>query len=98
VSNIACQNSPAILTEPAYHRALLTDGAPRRKAARRWRLLLPILSACRKIAAQVSVPVSAYLPWKDPMAHLADPDFDRWYPLLPVMSLVTTRRRHPSTP
>jgi hypothetical protein len=29
-----------------------------------------------------------------PDGHLADPDFDRWYPLLPVMSRVTTRRRH----
>jgi hypothetical protein len=68
VGSIACQNSPAILTEPAYHQALLTDGGPWTKAARRWRLLLPILTRLPKIAAQSLGPVSAYLPWKDPMA------------------------------
>jgi pimeloyl-ACP methyl ester carboxylesterase len=106
VSSVACQNSPAILTEPAYHQALLTDGGPWRKAARRRRLLLPILTRLPKIAARVPVPVSTYLPWKDLIdtredtrdverrlvlyGYLTDPDFDRWYPLSAVMSLLTT--------
>ena len=105
-ASIACQNSPAILTEPAYHHALLTDGGPWRKAARRRRLLVPILTRLPKIAARVPVPVAAYLPWKDLIdtredtrdverrlvldGYLSDPDFDRWYPLSAVMSLLTT--------
>jgi alpha-beta hydrolase superfamily lysophospholipase len=106
VGSIVCQNSPAIMTEPTYHRALLTDGGPWSGAARRRRIMAPIARRLVRLAPNLAVPISSYLDWKalvdtreDSRAvetrlvvdgYLHDPDFDRWYPLSAVMSLMST--------
>jgi len=106
VGAIVCQNSPAIMTEPAYHDALLNDTGPWAKSVRRRRLMMPLLPRLARLAPHLKVPVSSYLSWKDLIdtrpdtreverrlvldGYLKDPDFDRWYPLSAVMSLMTT--------
>lgn len=106
VSSIACQNSPAVMTEPAYREALLADGGPWTKSVRRRRLLLPLVLPLASIAPNLKLPVSSYLPWQDLIdtrpdvrdverrlvleGYLKDNDFDRWYPLSAVVSLITT--------
>ena len=104
--SLVCQNAPAILTEPAYHRALLTDSGPWRRATRRRQVMLPAAARLVRWVPKLKVPLSSYLPWRDLVdtrqgsyeveqrlvisGYLQDPDFDRWYPLEAVMSLVTT--------
>ncbi len=106
VGSIVCQNAPAIMTEPAYHRALLTDRGPWTGAARRRRIILPVARRLVRLAPNLPVPISSYLDWKalvdnreDSRAvetrlvvdgYLCDPDFDRWYPLPAVISLLST--------
>ena len=106
IGSIACQNSPAIMTEQAYHDALLTDTGPWTRSVRRRRIMMPFVTRLAQIAPNIKVPVSSYLSWKDLIdsrngsqdverrlvldGYLRDPDFDRWYPLRSVMSLMTT--------
>lgn len=106
VGSIVCQNSPAVMTEQAYHQALLSDSGPWTKSVRRRRLMLPIITRLARIAPNLKVPVSSYLSWKDLIdtradsrdverrlvldGYLNDPDFDRWNPLSAIMSLMTT--------
>ncbi|MDD7966139.1 hypothetical protein [Actinomycetospora lemnae] len=106
VGSIACQNSPAILTELAYHRALLAESGPWARAASRRRIMLPVGRQLVRRAPWLRVPISSYLPWRDLVdthegvrdverrlvsdGYLEDPDFDRWYSLSTVMSLVST--------
>jgi alpha-beta hydrolase superfamily lysophospholipase len=106
VSSIACQNSPAVLTEHAYHQALLADDGPWTRAAHRRRLMLPIGRRLIRFGPWLWVPIASYLPWQDLVdtregvreverrlvrdGYLKDPDFDRWYPLSAVMSLIDT--------
>ena len=106
IGGIVCQNSPAIMTEPAYRDALLRDTGPWSKSVRRRRLMMPLLPGLARFAPNLRVPVSSYLSWKDLIdtradtreverrlvldGYLKDPDFDRWYPLSAVMSLLTT--------
>jgi pimeloyl-ACP methyl ester carboxylesterase len=106
VVSLVCQNAPAILTEAAYHHALLTDSGPWRGATRRRRVMLPAAARLVRWVPKLKVPLSSYLPWRDLVdtrqgsqeieqrlvisGYLQDPDFDRWYPLEAVMSLVTT--------
>ena len=40
IVSLICQNAPAILTEPAYHRALLNDHGPWARSVRRRRVML----------------------------------------------------------
>ena len=106
MARLICQNSPAILTEPAYRRALLTDRGPWRRAARRRRLMMPLVPVLERWAPGLKIPIWSYLPWRDLVdrgaareierrlvvdGYLKDPDFDRWYPLRAVASLLTTR-------
>lgn len=104
--SLVCQNSPAIMTETGYREALLTDGGPWAKSVRRRRLMMPIITRIARIVPGMRVPVSSYLSWRDLIdtrpengqvehrlvvdGYLRDPDFDRWYPLSAVMSLMTT--------
>jgi hypothetical protein len=106
VGSIVCQNAPAIMTEPAYHRALLTDAGPWTGTAWRRRIILPVARRLVRLAPNLPVPISSYLDWtalvdsrEDSRAvehrlvvdgHLRDLDFDRWYPLSAVMSLLST--------
>jgi len=106
VRSIACQNSPAILTEPRFHEAL----AQGKGAARRRKAMLRGARLLTKVAPNVPIPIATYLDFREmvdpspegqrieaPMidAYLHDPDFDRSYPLAVVMSLVSTPAPHP---
>jgi pimeloyl-ACP methyl ester carboxylesterase len=104
--SLVCQNAPAIMTEPSYHEALLSDTGPWARSVRRRRAMLPFLWPLARIAPQLRVPVSSYLSWKDLVdtrpgirdiehrlvveGYLKDPDFDRSYPISAVMSLMST--------
>ncbi len=106
LAGVVCENSPAILTEVEYHWSLLHDSGPWTKAARRRRRLLPLLGPLALVFPRLPIPIAAYLPWADLVdsrpgsrereerlvreGYLQDPDFDRWYPLSAVMSLLTT--------
>ena len=106
ISSMVCQNSPAVMTDSAYRDALLTDGGPWTNSVRRRRLLLPLVLRLARVAPNLKVPVSTYLPWQDLIdtrssagdverrlvrdGYLKDSDFDRWYPLSAVASLLTT--------
>lgn len=106
MARLICQNSPAIMTESEYRRALLSDAGPWRHAVMRRRLMLPAAPALARLMPGVRIPVWSYLPWRDLVdfrdgphqvehrlvvdGYLRDPDFDRWYPLRAVASLVTT--------
>jgi pimeloyl-ACP methyl ester carboxylesterase len=106
IASLICQNAPAILTEPAYHRALSSDRGPWAKSVRRRRAMLPLLRPLALVAPRLQVPISSYLSWKDLIdtsedshdverrmvldGYLKDPDFDRWYPLSAVLLLINT--------
>lgn len=102
VQSIICENSPAILTDMAFHAAMKNDGA----AGRRRTLLLPLFKVLVKIIPFLPVPIKAYLDWEEVVdvadkknqeieerlvrSYGQDPDFDKSYPLRAVMSLVDT--------
>ena len=106
IRSLVCENSPAIMTEQAYHDALLIDGGPWTRTVRRRRLMLPFLRPLSRALPGLKVPISSYLSWTDLIdprddanaierhlvrdGYLKDPDFDHWYPLSAVMSLMTT--------
>lgn len=100
--SIVLQNAPAILTEERFHAALLAD--ERGGAGRR--VLLPLATWLAKAFPGIRLPISAYLdfnklidtagPSREVETRLVkegyrrDPDFDRWYPLPAILSLVST--------
>jgi hypothetical protein len=61
IGSIVCQNSPAIMTEPPYHDALLTDGGPWARSVRRRRLMMPVVTRLARVAPRMKVPISSYL-------------------------------------
>lgn len=100
IKSAVYQNSPAVLTEGQFLKAVSTG----RGAARRRKLFLPALRILSRIAPRAPVPVSLYLDFEDLIdmegnreretrlvkeGYLRDPGFDRWYPLSAVMSLAT---------
>ena len=101
MKSIVCQNSPAILTEPAFREAVSQGpGQGRRRKA-----LLPIMRFAAKVVPNLRLPARLYLDFRkmvDPQkenqdietalvdSYLRDPDFDRWYPLSAIWSLVDT--------
>ncbi|HEU5168730.1 MAG TPA: hypothetical protein VFU29_24465 [Chitinophagaceae bacterium] len=102
LKSIICENSPAILTEPAFHKAMKKDG----RAGKRRAILLPFFKLLVKIFPSLPVPIRAYLAWHEIIdtdqrnneiekkmvyAYDHDPDFDKWYPLKAVMSLLNTK-------
>jgi pimeloyl-ACP methyl ester carboxylesterase len=102
--SLVCQNSPAVLTESAFHRALLEDDP----AARRRRWLIPIGRAVSKVAPRLKLPIRSYLDFEQMVdeksrategpivsAYACDPDFDRSYPISAAMSLLTTPAPRP---
>lgn len=101
LKSLIFENSPAILTDPEFHRAMKKDG----RAGRRRTFLLPFFRVLVKIFPKMPVPIRAYLAWhevidRDPQNYSKekqlvqnydhDPDFDKNYPLDAVMSLVNT--------
>jgi hypothetical protein len=111
MKSLVCENSPAVLTDRTYHEALLNDSGPWSAAARRRRLLLPTVARLARVMPMMRIPIWSYLDWKaliDRRGHehaverrlvedgyLHDPDFDRWYPLSHVMSLLSTPPPNP---
>jgi len=106
VKSIVCQNAPAIRTEAKFQEAMMAG----KGAARRRKLILPVAKFLLKILPKMKLPISLYLNWKelidtkeenrDVEAHLVetymkDPDFDRWYPLSAILSLVLTSPPNP---
>jgi pimeloyl-ACP methyl ester carboxylesterase len=106
VKSIICQNAPAILTEKQFHDVMMgnTGAAKRRKA------FLPILKTLVRIAPNLRLPISLYLDFQELVdseaanrkveapyvaAFRHDPDFDNWYPLKAITSLVTTSPPNP---
>jgi pimeloyl-ACP methyl ester carboxylesterase len=99
--SIICENSPAILTEGAFHAALGRGGG----AARRRRAIIPFASLLAKVAPRLSLPIRLHLDFAELVdanedirrieqtmvdAYLKDPDFDRFYPLGSSLSLLLT--------
>lgn len=110
VKSIVCQNSPAIMTESKYHLALLNDRGLWAAAAQRRRAILPLAKLLVRMLPNLPLPISSYLDWAaivDPRApnrklerqlvegYLRDQDFDRWYPLSAILSLVSTPPPNP---
>jgi alpha-beta hydrolase superfamily lysophospholipase len=101
VRSVACENSPAILTDPEFHAAMMAGVG----AARRRRRLLPALKLLGRAFPRLPVPIPLYLNFKEMIdskepahsiearivdAYSKDPDFDRRYALSHVLSLLST--------
>jgi pimeloyl-ACP methyl ester carboxylesterase len=101
------QNAPGLLTEKKFQETLMRG----RGAAQRRKLILPPAKLLFKIAPWVRIPISLYLDFEELVdtkeenrevetrlvkeGYLRDPDFDRWYPLAAVLSLVLTPPPNP---
>jgi len=101
LNSMIFENSPALLTEKAFHDAMKRGG----KAGKRRAFLLPIFKILVRIFPNMPIPIKAYLAWHEVIdmdtknyekeiklvsAYDHDPDFDKRYPLRAVMSLVNT--------
>ncbi len=101
VKSIVCQNAPAILTESTFQEAMMAG----KGAALRRKIILPVAKFLLNIVPQMKLPISLYLDWKELIdtkeenrgvetrlveSYMKDPDFDRWYPLSAILSLVFT--------
>lgn len=91
------QNSPGLLTDAKFQQAIIRG---------KRRMLLPFFEFFLKISPRIKLPISSYLNWKeliDPKepnrqtesrlvmaGYLKDPDFDTWYPLSAITSLIFT--------
>jgi pimeloyl-ACP methyl ester carboxylesterase len=109
MKSVVFQNAPAILTEEQFRAAILQG----KGAAHRRKIILPVGKLLLRIVPQVKLPISSYLDWKELIdtkggnraietrlvrdGYLHDPDFDRWYPLSAIMSLLLTPPPQPLT-
>ncbi|SRR6266851_36890 len=109
MKSVVFQNAPAILTEEKFREAILQG----KGAAHRRKMLLSVANMLLSIAPSVKLPISSYLDWKELIdtkeenravetrlvreGYLHDPDFDRWYPLSAIMSLLVTPPPQPLT-
>lgn len=107
LKSVICQNSPAITTEPEYLEAMLEGEG----SAQRRKLILPLIKLLQPVFPKLQLPISSYLDWEElidtnpenkrkeallvKQGYLKDPDFDRWYPLAAIMSLVSTPPPNP---
>ena len=99
------------MTERAYHEALMNDSGVWAGTAQRRKVLMPLAKFLVRILPNMKLPVSSYLDWKAIIdtseesrnletqlvveGYLNDPDFDKWYPLSAVMSLISTPPPNP---
>jgi len=109
MKSVVFQNAPAILTEATFRAAILQGEG----AAHRRKIILPLGKLLLSIVPQLKLPISSYLDWEELIdtregnravetrlvkeGYLHDPDFDRWYPLSAIMSLLLTPPPHPLT-
>ncbi|MCC7165640.1 MAG: alpha/beta hydrolase [Anaerolineae bacterium] len=107
LKSIICQNSPAITTEPEYLDAMLEGNG----TAQRRKRMLPLLKFLQPLFPKLPLPISSYLDWEElvdakpenkkkesllvKQGYLKDPDFDQWYPLAAIMSLISTPPPNP---
>lgn len=107
--SIVCQNSPGILTEEKFQETVMRG----KGAAQRRKIILPSAKLLLKIFPMAKLPISLYLDFKELIdtkeenrrmetrlvkeGYINDPDFDRWYPLSAIMSLVLTPPPNPIT-
>ncbi len=106
VQSIVCQNSPGILTEERFLRAIIEGDGAYKPMGRK----LPLFKALSKLFPGVRLPISRYLDWEelvDPKngnrtvetrlveGYLRDPDFDTRYRLSSVMSQISTPPPNP---
>jgi pimeloyl-ACP methyl ester carboxylesterase len=101
------QNAPGLLTEETFQKTIIRG----RGAAQRRKLILPTLRFLARVVPRAKIPISLYLDFEELIdtkaenrevetrlvkeGYLRDPDFDRWYPLSAVMSLVSTPPPNP---
>lgn len=101
------QNAPGLLTEKKFQETVMRG----RGAAQRRKLIVPSARLLSKIAPRAKIPISLYLDFEELIdtkeenrevethlveeGYLRDPDFDRWYPLSAVISLVSTPPPNP---
>ncbi len=108
MKSIVCQNSPGILTEKEFQKAVFQgkDGAAKRR-----KKLLPLLKILVELLPKMRLPISTYLNFEELIdtkeqsrkielhlvkeGYLNDPDFDTSYPLSAIMSLVLTPPPNP---
>jgi pimeloyl-ACP methyl ester carboxylesterase len=108
MKSVVFQNAPAILTEGTFRAAMLQG----KGAAHRRKIILSFAKVLLSIVPTVKLPISSYLDWKALIdtkegnravetrlvkGYLHDPDFDRWYPLSAIMSLLLTPPPQPLT-
>lgn len=106
--SIVCQNSPGILTEERFREVVMGG----KGAAKRRKTFLPLLKILVKLIPRMKLPISLYLDWKELIdakeenrnlekhlveGYMNDPDFDKWYPLSAIMSLISTPPPSPLT-
>lgn len=108
MKSIVCQNSPGILTENEFHKAVFQGKGG---AAERRKKLLPLLKILVKLLPTIRLPISTYLNFEELIdmkeksrkielslveeGYLNDSDFDTSYPLSAIMSLVLTPPPNP---
>ena len=107
VRSLALQNAPAVLTEKRWHEAVLGGSDAGRRRAR----FLPILRSVSRLLPGLRVPMRLYLDFGELIdtkegsraieerlvndGYRHDPDFDRWYPLSAILSLLTAPQPAP---
>lgn len=106
MKSAAYQNAPAILTEKEFQDALMEGSS----SAKRRKMLLPFARLLVKIFPKIKLPIWLYLDFAELVdskeenrrieatcikRYLEDPDFDRWYPLSAILSLVSTLPPNP---
>lgn len=107
MKSMVIQNGPAIMTEEKYQRAITSGSGP----ARRRKLIMPLLRILEKFVPRLPIPLSLYLDFDSLIdtkkeireielklvrdGYLHDPDFDKYYPLSAVLSLVSTPPPNP---
>jgi pimeloyl-ACP methyl ester carboxylesterase len=106
MKSIVLQNAPAILTEEAFRASILQGNG----SAQRRKIILPLGKLLVRLFPGVPLPISSYLDWRELIdtkegnretetqlvvdGYLNDPDFDKWYPLSAIMSLLLTPTPH----
>ena len=110
MKSIICQNSPGILTDKDFHRAVFQGKGA---ATARRRRVLPVIKMMARIFPKVRLSISTYLDFNELIdtkeenrkieSHLVkegfmnDPDFGKSYPLSAITSLLTTPPPNPLT-
>lgn len=94
-------NAPVIMTEKKFQDAWMQGNG----AAKRRKMILPFAKLIFKIFPKLKLPIRLYLDFKEMIdtkednwkiemplveSFFKDPDFDKWYPLSAIMSLVDT--------